>query len=114
MEFVPGRRRGRRLVHAGSEADSEAAYARVWQQALDTHYLTFGSDPTTGKGNGVQLEGILSYQVTPLFNLGVSARWWHFNTIGREAMFSQLIKYQTERYGMFLQGSYKFGDDPPL
>ena len=93
---------------------AEAAYARVWQKALDTHYLTFGSDPTTATGNGVQLEGILSYQLTPLFNVGIGARWWHFNTTGNEAMFNQLIKYQTERYGVFVQGSLKFGDNPPL
>jgi hypothetical protein len=92
----------------------EAAYARVWQKALDTHYLTFGSDPTTATGNGVQLEAILSYQVTPLFNVGVGGRWWHFNTDGNEALFNQLIKYQTERYGVFVQGSVKFGDNPPL
>jgi hypothetical protein len=93
---------------------AEAAYARVWQKALDTHYLTFGSDPTTATGNGVQLEAILSYQLTPLFNVGIGGRWWHFNTTGNEAMFNQLIKYQTERYGVFLQGSLKFGDYPPL
>ena len=93
---------------------AEAAYARVWQKALDTHYLTFGSDPTTATGNGVQLEAILSYQLTPLFNVGIGGRWWHFNTTGTEAMFNQLIKYQTERYGAFVQGSLKFGDNPPL
>ena len=94
---------------------AEAAYARVWQKALDTHYLTFGSDPTTATGNGVQLEGILSYQLTPLFNVGIGARWWHFNTSGNEAIINnQLIKYQTERYGVFVQGSVKFGDNPPL
>ena len=93
---------------------AEAAYARVWQKALDTHYLTFGSDPATATGNGVQLEGILSYQLTPLFNVGIGARWWHYNTTGNEAMFNQLIKYQTERYGVFVQGSLKFGDNPPL
>jgi hypothetical protein len=92
---------------------AEAAYARVWQKALDTHYLTFGSDPTTATGNGVQLEGILSYQLTPLFNVGIGARWWHFNTTGNETMFNQLIKYQTERYGVFLQGSMKLGDNRP-
>src|SRR3954471_8866392 len=93
---------------------AEAAYARVWQKALDTHHLTFGSDPATATGNGVQLEGILSYQMTPLFNVGIGARWWHYNTTGNEAMFNQLIKYQTERYGVFVQGSLKFGDNPPL
>jgi hypothetical protein len=52
--------------------------------------------------------------LTPLFNVGIGGRWWHFNTTGSEAMFGQLIKYETERYGVFLQGSYKFGDHPPL
>jgi hypothetical protein len=60
-----------RSFHAGGIVDfwfmpavkltAEVAYARVWQQALDTHYLTFGSDPTTAEGNGIQVESVLSY-----------------------------------------------------
>ena len=84
---------------------AEAAYARVWQQALDTHYLTFGSDPTTATGNGDPARGYSELPGDELFNVGVGARWWHFNTTGNEAMFNQLIKYQTERYGVFFRGA---------
>lgn len=91
---------------------AEAAYARVWQDALDIHYFTFGPDPASGDGNGVHLEAVLSYQVTPLFNVGVGGRWWHYETEATDA-FNQLLKYKTDRYGVFFQGSLKL-DDPAV
>ena len=56
---------------------------------------------------GSRLESILKYQVTDKFNVGVGARWWHFKTDAIDT-FNQLLKYETDRYGMFVQGSYKF------
>ena len=88
---------------------AEAAYARVWQNPLDIHYFTFGPDPASGDGHGVHVEAVLSYQVTYLFNVGVGGRWWHYETDAIDR-FNQLLKYKTDRYGVFLQGSLKFGD----
>jgi hypothetical protein len=88
----------------------DAAYTRVWQKAQDTHYFTFGPDPASGQGNGLQLEGVLNYQVTDIFNLGIGGRWWHYHTNATDALFNQQLKYTTERYGVFLQGSVKFGE----
>lgn len=84
----------------------EAALTWSAHQAVDTHYFTFGSDPASGNGNGFQAETIFNYQLTDHFNLGVGGRWWHFNTTAVDS-FNQLLKYSTDRYGVFVQGSYK-------
>ncbi len=72
-----------------------------------------------GTGRGVQLESILSYLVTDNFSIGVGARYWAMwttsgtftctgcgdvgVTIGPDAG-----KFNTERYGMFVQAGYKY------
>ena len=84
----------------------EAAYLVTDQKALDIHYFTFGPDPAKGDGWGYQLEAILAYDVTSNFNVGVGGRWWHLETDARDA-FNQVLKYDTDRYGVFVQGSLK-------
>jgi hypothetical protein len=91
---------------------AEAAYARVWQKALDIHYFTFGPDPASGHGHGLQIEAVLNYAVTNYFNVGVGARWWHYKTEAIDA-FDQLLMYKTDRVGVFVQSSLKFGDPRP-
>jgi hypothetical protein len=86
---------------------ADAAYIRAWQNALDDHFFTFGLDPASGAGNGFQLDAILAYQLTSSFNLGVGGRWWHLETNAIDS-FDQLLTYQTDRYGVFVEGSYKF------
>jgi len=86
---------------------AEAAYLRTDQDALDTHYFTFGPDPANGDGDGVQVEAVLSYQLTQMFNIGVGGRWWHLETEAIDS-FNQLLEYNTDRYGVFVQGGYKF------
>ncbi len=83
------------------------AYVTTWQRAQDTHYFTFGVSPASGTGNGFQLESTLKYQITDKFNLGVGARWWHFTSNATDN-FDQLLSYTTDRYGVFVQGSYLF------
>ncbi len=87
--------------------EAEIAYASTSQHAQDTHYFTFGLDPATGHGAGFQAETVLKYQLTDQFNLGVGGRWWHLTTTALDS-FDQLLKYETDRYGVFLQGSYRF------
>ena len=87
--------------------NGDFAYTMASQRAQDTHYFTFGVSPASGRGNGFQLESILKYQVTDHFNVGVGARWWHLKTDAVD-IFSQLLRYQTDRYGLFFQGSYQF------
>jgi hypothetical protein len=85
----------------------EAAYLISDQKALDVHYFTFGPDPASGDGWGYQLEAILAYDVTSNFNIGVGGRWWHMETDARDALFNQVLRYETDRYGVFVQGSLK-------
>jgi opacity protein-like surface antigen len=74
----------------------------------------------SGKGRGVQLEGILSYCITPNFTVGVGARYWAMWT-SNDSQFvctgcggpgvvggPQFAKFSTERYGAFFQAEYKF------
>jgi opacity protein-like surface antigen len=72
--------------------------------------------PESGKGQGVQLEAILSYSVTPALNVGAGGRYWAMwaNKDATTDGFSEGCPCQTlpariERYGGFLQASYKLG-----
>jgi hypothetical protein len=105
---------------------AEAAYARTWLDGADTHHLRTppacnapfcfaGPLKEDGDGHGVQLEAVLSYQVTDQFNLGVGGRYWHLETNDGHTHFRFLdgftidspVKWEQNRYGVFLQGSLK-------
>ncbi|MGJ4907732.1 hypothetical protein [Bradyrhizobium sp. HKCCYLS2033] len=86
---------------------AEAAYVWTSQNAIDTHYFTFGRDPASGQGTGFQAETVLNYQLTDNFRIGIGGRWWHLSTNAVDS-FNQVLRYTTERYGVFLQGSYQF------
>jgi hypothetical protein len=88
----------------------DAAYVRVKQKAVDTHFFTLGPTDSTGKGNGFELEGLVKYQLTRAFNVGVGGRWWHYETKLNDPN-NQLLEYKTDRFGVFVQGSMKFGGD---
>ena len=76
------------------------------------------------KGQGVQTELLFSYFVTPNFNLGAGGRYWamwtkdgQFNCTGCDGAGVTSFppnpsKNSTERYGVFFQGSYRFGVGP--
>ena len=87
---------------------ADAAYVRaVSQKAVDDHFFTFGLDPSSGSGNGFQVDAIVSYQFSNAFGVGVGGRWWSLNTNATDS-FQQLETYKVDRYGVFLQGSLKF------
>ncbi len=92
---------------------SEIALTSTSQRAQDTHYFTFGNDPAKGNGGGFQAETALKYQLTDRFEIGVGARWWRDATHSVDA-YGQLLKYRTDRYGVFGQVSYRlnWGDFP--
>jgi opacity protein-like surface antigen/outer membrane protease len=87
---------------------------------LDIHHQRFDvpsqNSPETGNGgHGVQLEGVLSYYLTPAFSLGVGGRYWAMwtNQDASTNIFGfpcpcQTLPSKTERAGVFFQGSYKF------
>jgi outer membrane protease len=100
--------------------------------ARDTHVLRIGVPggfigPTKqdGDGYGVMVEGVLSYAVTQNLSVGVGGRYWRIETGARNALMhfeqsaipvgafaAQKLTFETERYGGFVQASYKFGAPP--
>lgn len=95
-------------------------------QGRDNHLLrdlTFFSDQRGSGGGGVQVEGTLSYFLTNNFSVGVGARYWAMWTRKNSKIFPNEAKkensspvaeealpanYRMERWGTFLQASYKF------
>jgi hypothetical protein len=80
-----------------------------------------GAIPETGNGQGYQFEALLSYDVTQYASIGVGARYWHMqangvshfeNHIVGETAVAQPVAWKTDIYGVFLQGSLKFGPYP--
>ena len=107
---------------------AEAAWVPYAQiNSHDTHWLRTGTTigsfsgpiPQRASGSGVQLEAVLAYQVWDCFNVGLGGRYWRFDAphgsgdleqtiIGWTSPLSQPMTFTSERYGMFVQGSYKF------
>ena len=95
----------------------EVAYVRSWLDNTDRHNLRRDLDglKEDGTGNGVQAEIVVAYQLSEALSLGVGARWWHLETSDGHSHFEntagggspQVVKFDTDRYGVFLQGSYK-------
>lgn len=84
---------------------------------LDTHWqrvpVTLFPETSSG-GRGVQLEGVLSYYLTPTFSVGVGGRYWAaWTTNGtytaEGATFTNNFRGTFEQAGAFAQASYKFG-----
>ncbi|MBI1212737.1 MAG: outer membrane beta-barrel protein [Alphaproteobacteria bacterium] len=77
-----------------------------------------------GTGEGVQLEGSLDYMFTDAFSVGIGGRYWTMWThegydqvgLGGGAFtpWFQGEKFSTDRYGAFLQASFKFGESAPV
>jgi hypothetical protein len=104
---------------------AEAAWLPLVKvNATDTHWLRLGNQdgdfrgpiPEGGRGDGVQLEAVLSFQANKHFSLGVGARYWQMETEGTAEFAgnvvgfvasSQPVKFETERYGLFVQGAYR-------
>lgn len=98
----------------------DVAYVSTRLDGADTHHLRgdFNAPlPQEGDGYGVQLEAVLSYQLTDAFDIGVGARYWHMEiedgtldfTEATGGVFgAQGLNFETERYGVFVQGSYQF------
>jgi opacity protein-like surface antigen len=82
----------------------------VFVESLDEHKLRSLNFPAHGTGNGVQAEIVLSYAVTDAFNIGIGGRYWSMWTANawQTTDSSNYLTLETQRYGVFLQGSYKF------
>ena len=102
---------------------ADAAYIPwVSFSGLDDHLSRQLLGPeTANRGNGVMLEAILDYYLTPAWSVGVGARYWAWNTSTGSVIFDFLTaptpipemgRFTTERYGVFAQSSYRWGDPP--
>lgn len=100
---------------------AEAAYLPyVKFRAQDDHnYRQLFIQESSSNGDGTMLEAVLSYAVTPNWNVGAGARYWAWNMHdgavifdypGQPAITPQNGRYNTERYGFFLQTDYHWGD----
>jgi len=97
--------------------------------AKDFHWLRIPSDfsgaiPERGStAANVQIEVLLAYDFANSFSVGVGGRYWNIGTGsgGATAHFEQAaaigapqsLGVRSERWGGFLQASYKFGPLPP-
>jgi opacity protein-like surface antigen len=82
----------------------------------DNHVLRSLISPEHGHGQGVQLETIISYYITPAFSVGVGGRYWAmwtnnnaYTNFGGAPCPCQALPSKTERDGVFVQAAYKFG-----
>ena len=103
---------------------ADAAYV-PWTDfaGLDDHnqrQLLFPEAASTG--DGVMLETALSYDITKSWNVGVGGRYWAWNMrngtvssdyVGLAPGSPVPVRYTSERYGVFLQMGYHWGDTTP-
>ncbi|MDP1604244.1 MAG: outer membrane beta-barrel protein [Legionella sp.] len=99
----------------------DAAYTRSYLSANDFHNLRpdIRGIYEDGDGNGVQLDAIINWEASESLTFGVGGRWWHVSTDGF-AHFDQTyagaqpqpITLKQDVYGLLIQTSYKFGDEP--
>ncbi len=101
----------------------EGAYLRSWFAGNDFHNFrpNIRGVNQSGKGDGFQLEGLVSYEVTPAFTIGAGARWWRAETANGRFHWENTIMGATfgvpsaplpmalNRYGVFVQAAYTFG-----
>ena len=90
----------------------------VSYQGIDNHPQREDAKGTTrspqnGVGTGVQVEGVLSYDITEQFSVGAGGRYWSMAVPqGLTNFFSSneftQERFSTEQAAVFVQGSYKF------
>ena len=90
----------------------------AWLKATDTHPLRPFSVPERGDSfsTNVQVEALLRYQFVNGFSVGVGGRYWRIDSSFAQVNFAsiggqlQSISLVSERWGGFVQASYKFGE----
>jgi len=99
------------------KAEIDAAYLPyVDHTAVDNHWMRADINPASapGHGWGARIEGVISYALTPRFSVGVGGRYQYFETTEASVTFpnsatGQPLKFVSDRYGAFLQASYRIG-----
>lgn len=87
------------------------------RSAYDNHWFRSDINPQaeSAAGWGTQVEAVLTYAVTDRLNVGLGGRYWFFTSDTASTQFPQVPArspqtFYTERYGAFVQASYRFGD----
>jgi opacity protein-like surface antigen len=102
---------------------ADAAYVPLVSfSGLDDHLLRQLLLPeASNSGNGVMIEATLDYYLTWAWSIGVGARYWAwnintgtetFNFLTAPSPITEPARFTAERYGAFVQSSYRFGDPP--
>jgi opacity protein-like surface antigen len=104
---------------------ADAAYV-PWTryQGLDDHLTGQTLFPdASNSGSGVMLEAILDYYLTHAWSVGIGGRYWAWNLNMGISPFDYLTtpaanvvepsRYSAERYGVFAQTSYHWGEPTP-
>jgi opacity protein-like surface antigen len=105
------------------KVSADAAYLPfVLLYGVDDHYFLSSGGTAIGNhftewgyGRGAQLEAIVSFAVTEQFSLGVGVRYWSMWATDKvpdifNVSTSSTNIYRSETAGLYLQGSYKFGE----
>ncbi|MBR0948572.1 opacity protein-like surface antigen [Bradyrhizobium japonicum] len=93
----------------------------VTYSGLDNHLLRQLLGPNAShSGTGVMFEAVLDYKFTDAWSIGVGGRYWAWQMSTGTAGFVELTdpaanavqpqRASTERYGIFMQSSYRWGD----
>ncbi|QGY06303.1 outer membrane beta-barrel protein [Methylobacterium mesophilicum SR1.6/6] len=95
----------------------EGAYLPVvTMDGVDRHWFRpdINPLPQRGRGDGYFAEGLVSYDLTSSVSVGVGGRYWRMQTDSGQTKFPfyprSPTKFETDRYGGFLQLSYKLAD----
>ncbi len=109
---------------------ADAAYLPyVKMYGMDLHHLRIGTTvgdfaggiPEDGAGRGYQFEASIAYAVDENVSLAVGGRYWHMEASGQThfegnvvgtTTSPQPVNWSTDIYGVFVQGSFKFGPYP--
>ena len=110
---------GQIMVANRLKLEADVAYLPYAQfTGTDDHVLRAFSSAESGTGEGLQLEGILSYLITDQFSAGLGGRYWAMWTTNAITEFAgapcpcQTQPAKTDRYGVFLQLDYKLAGSP--
>jgi opacity protein-like surface antigen len=120
---------GEAMLTNSIKVSGEVAYLPYLQfNGVDNHY--FGNIgilaeqfAESGNGRGLQLEALVSYNITPEFSVGVGGRYWYmwtadgqtnctygaFGLCGATPTPQQAFKGTFEQVGVFVQAAYSFG-----
>jgi hypothetical protein len=107
------------VVAPGLRLVGDFAYLPVVRYSgIDNHPQRAGEEaitlsPAHGDGTGVQVEGVIAYDVTREFSLGLGARYWAMQIPTRTTNFFSTNVFYNERFAteqtaVFAQGTYKF------